>query len=192
MLQAEAARLATSLAGEIVRQNLNAQDEERLRLRLRRAGREDLVIGAGEIARRYARAVFGLSEGAKAHADLLEELRTLTAEIAGNAELTRVLMTPLHPRAERKAVLRELAQKLGASTEVRVTSELLVDENRLSLLPAICERAAGAGRRRSRPRRRARRLRATARQGRAGTHPGGARAPRQRRHRHRVRRRPRR
>ncbi len=96
------------------------------------------MIGAGEIARRYARAVFGLSEGAKAHADLLEDLRTLTAEIAGNAELTRVLMTPLHPRAERKAVLRELAQKLGASTEVRVTSELLVDENRLSLLPAMC------------------------------------------------------
>ena len=96
------------------------------------------MIGAGEIARRYARAVFGLLEGAKAHADLLEELRTLSTEIAGNAELTRVLMTPLHPRAERKAVLRELAQKLGASTEVRVTSELLVDENRLSLLPALC------------------------------------------------------
>jgi F-type H+-transporting ATPase subunit delta len=97
------------------------------------------VIGAGEIARRYARAIFGLAEGAKAHTEMLEQLGALSAEIAGSAELTRVLMTPLHPRAERKAVLREIGQRLGASTEIRVTSELLVDENRLSLLPAVCE-----------------------------------------------------
>jgi len=60
------------------------------------------VIGAGEIARRYARAVFGLAEGAKEHARLLEEVQSLNAEITGSAELTRVLLTPIHPRAERK------------------------------------------------------------------------------------------
>lgn len=101
------------------------------------------MIGAGEIARRYARAIFGLVDGAKAHADLLAELRGLSAEIAGSPELTRVLMTPIHPRAERKAIVREIAQKLGVSAEIRVSSELLVDENRLTLLPAVCDALQG-------------------------------------------------
>ena len=97
------------------------------------------MIGAGEIARRYARAIFGLAEGAKAHADLLEQLRSLSSEIAGSPELTRVLMTPIHPRAERKAIVRELATRLGASPEIRVSAELLVDENRLTILSAVCD-----------------------------------------------------
>ena len=100
------------------------------------------MIGAGEIARRYARAIFGLGEGAQAHAKLLEEVRALSSEIAGSEELGRVLLAPLHPRAERKAVLRELGTRLGLSAEVRVTSELLVDEHRLAILPAVCDELA--------------------------------------------------
>jgi len=97
------------------------------------------VIGAGEIARRYARAVFGLADGPTAHAKLLEELRTLVAEITGNSELTHVLLTPIHPRTERKGVVHELAQRLGLSIEIRAAAEILVDENRLQILPAICD-----------------------------------------------------
>ena len=100
------------------------------------------MIGAGEIARRYARAIFGLAEGRDAHARLLEQVKLLEAEISGNAELTRVLLAPLHPRAERKAVLRELCQRLGLPVEMRAASELLVDENRLQLLPALCQELA--------------------------------------------------
>jgi F-type H+-transporting ATPase subunit delta len=95
------------------------------------------VIGAGEISRRYARAIFGLSEGATAHAKLLEEVRALTGEITESAELSRVLLTPIHPRVERKAVVRELAKRLGLSIEISATAEILVDENRLQLLPAL-------------------------------------------------------
>jgi F-type H+-transporting ATPase subunit delta len=97
------------------------------------------VIGAGEISRRYARAIFGLAEGATAHAKLLEEVRTLVAEITGNAELARVLLTPIHPRAERKGVIQELAQRLGLSVEIRAAAEILVEENRLQIRPAICD-----------------------------------------------------
>ena len=100
------------------------------------------MIGAGEIARRYARAIFGLAEGAQAHATLLEEARTLSAEIAGSEELGRVLLAPLHPRSERKAVLRELGTRLGLSAEIRVASEILVDENRLAILAPICDELA--------------------------------------------------
>ena len=95
------------------------------------------MIGAGEIARRYARAVFGLAEGAKEHARLLAEVQSLNAEITGSADLTRVLLTPIHPRAERKKLIHELADRLGLSVEVRASAEILVDENRLQLLPAL-------------------------------------------------------
>ncbi len=95
------------------------------------------MIGAGEIARRYARAIFGLAEDAQAHARLLEEVQSLSSEIAGSADLTRVLLTPIHPRGERKALIHDLAERLGLSVEVRASAEILVDENRLQLLPAL-------------------------------------------------------
>jgi F-type H+-transporting ATPase subunit delta len=97
------------------------------------------VIGAGEISRRYARAIFGLADGATAHAKLLEQVRALAAEIADSAELSRVLLTPIHPRVERKALVRELAQRLGLSVEIMAAAEILVDENRLQLLPALAD-----------------------------------------------------
>lgn len=95
------------------------------------------MIGAGEIARRYARAIFGLAEGAKAHTRLLEEVQSLESEITGNIDLTRVLLTPIHPRVERKAVIHDLADRLGLSVEIRASAEILVEENRLQLLPAL-------------------------------------------------------
>jgi F-type H+-transporting ATPase subunit delta len=95
------------------------------------------VIGAGEIARRYARAVFGLAEGAREHARLLEEVSSLSNEIAANEELAGVLLTPLHPRGERKAVIHEVADRLGLSVEIRAAAEILVDENRLQVLSAL-------------------------------------------------------
>jgi F-type H+-transporting ATPase subunit delta len=97
------------------------------------------VSGAGEIARRYARAVFGLVDGPTAHAKLSDEVRTLSNEIGQSPELTRALLTPIHPRAERKGVVGELGQKLGLSVEIRAAAEILVDENRLQILPALSE-----------------------------------------------------
>jgi F-type H+-transporting ATPase subunit delta len=94
-------------------------------------------MGGGEIARRYARAIFGLSEGAAAHARSLAEVQSLTSEITGNAELARVLLTPIHPRHERKSVIHELCDRLGLSVEIRASAEILVEENRLSILPAL-------------------------------------------------------
>jgi F-type H+-transporting ATPase subunit delta len=95
------------------------------------------LIGSGEIARRYARAVFGLGRDAAARAQLLVELDALALEISESPELVGVLFKPIHPRSERKAVMREVAQRLGASTEVRAVAEILLDQNRAPLLLAI-------------------------------------------------------
>ncbi len=95
------------------------------------------MIGGGEIARRYARAVFELGSDPAARARLLASLDALALEITGNPELVNVLLTPIHPRNERKAVLNELGERLGTPTEVRAVADLLVDHNRATLLPAI-------------------------------------------------------
>ena len=91
------------------------------------------MIGGGEIARRYAQAVFGLGQDAAARRQLLDDLATLAQEISDSSELQHVLLTPIHPRTERKALIQALSERLGISQQVLVVSELLVDHNRIWL-----------------------------------------------------------
>ena len=96
------------------------------------------MIGASQIAQRYARAVFGLAEGdASRAARLLEEFDGLTDEILDSDALRRCLLTPLFPRTERRSVVTELCNRLQLSAETRATALILVAENRMGLLPAI-------------------------------------------------------
>jgi len=96
------------------------------------------VIGAAQIAQRYARAVHGLAEGDVGRAaHLLQEFDDLTAEILGSDALRRCLFTPLFPRNERRGVVTELCNRLQLSAEARAAALILVAENRMALLPAI-------------------------------------------------------
>ncbi|MFQ5514353.1 MAG: ATP synthase F1 subunit delta [Myxococcota bacterium] len=108
------------------------------------------MIGAGALARRYARALVMIGEERGDVEGVLTELNALVDIGLEHAELWRVLFTPLHPRAERRAVIRELAERLGLSRELRAFGMLLVDENRTAQMPDIrealrilVERAAG-------------------------------------------------
>ena len=89
------------------------------------------------IARRYARALFGLGDGLSAAEALLEEIDTITETILEHPDLRNALFTPIHPRAERRALIKELAERLELSVEVSSFSMLLVDENRSARLPQI-------------------------------------------------------
>lgn len=91
----------------------------------------------GSIARRYARALKLVGQERGGVRSLLEEVESLTEEVLGSEALRRVLFAPIHPRAERKGVVREITQRIGSSDEVRAFAMLLVDENRTALLPAI-------------------------------------------------------
>ncbi len=90
------------------------------------------------IARRYARAVFGLGDAALA-AQLLDELVRLSDAIVGSDAMRRVLFTPIHPRPQRRAVIGDLAGRLELRRELRAFAAMLVDENRAQHLPSICE-----------------------------------------------------
>lgn len=90
------------------------------------------------IARRYARALFGLGD-AKTAAELLDELARLSETIVSSDEMRRVLFTPIHARPQRRAVIGELCERLGLRPEIRAFARILVDENRAQNLPSICD-----------------------------------------------------
>jgi F-type H+-transporting ATPase subunit delta len=95
------------------------------------------MIGSGVLARRYAKALFSLGQERGAAAALLAEVDALVEAAQATPQGARALFTPLYPRAERRALIRSLAERLGASPEVRAFGQLLVDENRSALLPGI-------------------------------------------------------
>jgi F-type H+-transporting ATPase subunit delta len=82
-------------------------------------------------ARRYARALFALGREEGRIADILGELQQLSDLLDANAELRNALFRPQHPAAERRSVLRSVAQRLGASHTVQNFFAFLIDQRRL-------------------------------------------------------------
>ena len=82
-------------------------------------------------ARRYARALFSLAKEEDRIAEMRQELQQLADLLAESEELHHALFRPLHPAAERRAVLREVAERLGFSATARNFFSFLVDQRRL-------------------------------------------------------------
>jgi F-type H+-transporting ATPase subunit delta len=82
-------------------------------------------------ARRYARALFALAKEDGRVSEVRGELQQLADLLAANQELRHALFRPLHPVAQRRAVLREVSQRLGASPTVRNFFTFLIDQRRL-------------------------------------------------------------
>jgi F-type H+-transporting ATPase subunit delta len=96
-------------------------------------------MARGAVARRYAKALFELSKEAGQVAEVVGELTAMGDLLEGNPELHDVLFRPLHPVAQRRAVLDGVTQRLGASTVVQSFFSLLIDQRRLVDFPAIRE-----------------------------------------------------
>lgn len=95
------------------------------------------MIGGAAIARRYARALFGLGEEVAEPSVLLGDLDEFCEAIEASEDLARIMYTPIHPRAERRAVVAEVARRLGLRDESRAFLMILVDENRTRLLDEV-------------------------------------------------------
>lgn len=89
-------------------------------------------------ARRYARALFGLAKDEGRISETREELRQLASLLDSNEELRNALFRPLHPIVERRAVLREVSDRLGAGVTVRNFFSYLIDQRRLIDFDGIC------------------------------------------------------
>jgi F-type H+-transporting ATPase subunit delta len=93
----------------------------------------------GSIARRYAKALFGLAlEQGRVEA-WSDALITLQEAIDGSADLQDVLENPIYSKEQRRAVVAQLAQALRLDGDPASLLALLADRNRLGYLSAIVQ-----------------------------------------------------
>ena len=89
-------------------------------------------------ARRYARALFSIARDQDAIVDVRGELERVGALFADSPALAAALFRPLHPVAERRAVLRGICERAGTGESVRSFFAFLIDQRRLVDFDAIC------------------------------------------------------
>jgi F-type H+-transporting ATPase subunit delta len=94
-------------------------------------------VSASNVARRYAKALIELGVEQGNLEVLVREMAAMASTIASSAELRSVIESPEVPRSARKAVLVEIAQRLGLGKTTVNTLSLLADNHRLRLVPAI-------------------------------------------------------
>jgi F-type H+-transporting ATPase subunit delta len=92
---------------------------------------------SGTIARRYAKALFGLAVDAGRVEAWANSLVSLQQVVDGSPDLQDVLANPVYSRDQRRAIVEKLAAALSLDAEPRDLLFLLGDRNRLAYLGAI-------------------------------------------------------
>ena len=92
---------------------------------------------AGSLARRYAKALMGLATDKKTADKVGTDLRTLAGAYKTAPELGEVLANASFKASQRKAILAALLTKIGAHELVKTFTYLLLDKERLAVLPDI-------------------------------------------------------
>ena len=92
--------------------------------------------------RRYARALYQLARDDDRVEPVRDELAAMAALFDAEPALHRAIFRPLHPVAERRAVLSRVAERLGTSPTLCNFYALLVDQRRLVDFPGIREEYA--------------------------------------------------
>jgi F-type H+-transporting ATPase subunit delta len=93
----------------------------------------------GSIARRYAKALFGLAVETGRVEAWAGSLSSLKAAVEGSPDLRDVLSNPVYSKDQRRAIVEKLAAALSLDPELRSLLLLLGDRNRLSYLAAVVD-----------------------------------------------------
>jgi F-type H+-transporting ATPase subunit delta len=88
-------------------------------------------VARGAAGRRYAKALFLLASESNTVEVLRGELDAFAKLLDDNQELAGVLLQPLYPVEQRRAVLQGVAAKAGASALLRQFYQVLIDHRRL-------------------------------------------------------------
>jgi len=91
----------------------------------------------GSIARRYAKALFGLAEEKGRAEAWSDALVALQGAIDGSPELQDVLSNPAYSKEQRRAIVQQLAAALRLEPDPTSLLLLLADRNRLGYLSQI-------------------------------------------------------
>jgi F-type H+-transporting ATPase subunit delta len=94
---------------------------------------------SGSIARRYAKALFGLAVDSGRVEPWANALVSLAQVVEGSPDLQDVLANPVYSRDQRRAIVEKLAAALSLDAEPRDLLFLLGDRNRLAYLGAIVQ-----------------------------------------------------
>lgn len=89
------------------------------------------------IATRYATAIFSLATEAKNEAIIVDELAQIAGLTTTHAELHEALHSPLISRADKAAVLADIAKKAGTLTQQSLA--IIAEGGRADLLPEVVE-----------------------------------------------------
>jgi F-type H+-transporting ATPase subunit delta len=92
---------------------------------------------SGSLARRYARALLDVGIDKGTHEKLAGEIDDLAAAYSASRDLQEALTNPVFPRTQRRSVLEAVLARVGVSTETKNFSLLLLDRERVQVLPAI-------------------------------------------------------
>src|SRR6478609_2475054 len=96
-----------------------------------------MAVMGGSVARRYARALFGIGVDAGKFEALGEELGVLATLWNESDELRQALENPVFRPSEKRAVLERILPQVAPTPEVQRFVLLLLDRRRIVLLPAI-------------------------------------------------------
>jgi F-type H+-transporting ATPase subunit delta len=92
---------------------------------------------SGSLARRYARALLDVGIDKGTHEKLAGEIDELAVAYSAARDLQEALTNPVFPRAQRRAVLEAVLVRVGVSVETRNFVLLLLERERVQVLPAI-------------------------------------------------------
>jgi F-type H+-transporting ATPase subunit delta len=93
----------------------------------------------GSIARRYAKALFGLAVESKRVEPWAQSLEALREAVLGSPDLRDVLSNPVYSKEQRRAIVEKLAAALKLDAEPASLLFLLGDRNRLGYLAAVVD-----------------------------------------------------
>jgi F-type H+-transporting ATPase subunit delta len=91
----------------------------------------------GSIARRYAKALFGLATEQKRVEAWSDALVALQAAVDSSPELQDILSNPVYGKDQRRAVVKRLSASLSLDADPQSLLLLLADRNRLGYLSGI-------------------------------------------------------
>ena len=94
----------------------------------------------GVIAKRYATALLELGTETGQLDQLVDELQKLSDAYKGSSDLRAAFADPLVAPTAKKAIMGEVAARVGASATTKNAVGLLLDRRRIAALPAIAAR----------------------------------------------------
>lgn len=92
---------------------------------------------SSNISKRYARAFFKIAEEDKKLESYYNELKLFSSIIEENDNLKELFLNPIFDQNEKKAVVNSILQKITISTTTANFLKLLVDKQRIGILPEI-------------------------------------------------------